>query len=92
MFHSQTEAPKIPEIYHSYCFRYTSADVCNELYRNGGPLLLQIYLSTGSSGGSYPAFPGKCSHTVRTWKTLYLEMLYFDHSCRVKHFILQTLL
>ena len=40
----------------------------------------------------HPAFPGKCSHTVRTWKTLYLEMLYFDHSCRVKHFILQTLL
>ena len=40
IFHSQIKAPKIPEIYHSYCFRYTSADVCNELYRNGGPLLL----------------------------------------------------
>ncbi len=37
----------------------------------GGPLLLQIYLSTGSSGGSYPAFPGKCSYTVRTWKALF---------------------
>ena len=35
MFHSQTEAPKIPEIYHPDRFRYTSADACNELHRNG---------------------------------------------------------
>ncbi len=40
IFHSQTETVKIPEIYHPYCFRYTSADACNELHRNGRPVLL----------------------------------------------------
>ena len=40
VFHSQAETTKIPEIYNPYCFRYTSADACNELHRNGRPVLL----------------------------------------------------
>ena len=40
VFHSQAETTKIPEIYNPYCFRYTPADACNELHRNGRPVLL----------------------------------------------------
>ena len=40
IFHSQTEAAKISEIYDSYRFRYPSAAARNELYRNGRPFLL----------------------------------------------------
>ena len=35
ILHSQTETAKIPQICHPRCFRYTSADACNELHRNG---------------------------------------------------------
>ena len=34
ILHRQTEAVKIPEIYHPYCFRYTFANARNELRRN----------------------------------------------------------
>ncbi len=40
IFHGPTEATKIPEISYPYCFRYTSANVCNELHWNGGSVLL----------------------------------------------------
>ena len=39
-YHSPAETAKIPEIYNPHCFRYSSAIVCNELYRDGGSILL----------------------------------------------------
>ena len=35
IFHSPAETAKIPEIYNPHCFRYPSANVCNELCRDG---------------------------------------------------------
>ena len=54
VFHSQAETTKIPEIYNPYCFRYTPADACNELHRNGravpqGVLEGAIPLSLGNA-------------------------------------------
>ena len=49
IFHSQAEAAAVSEIHHPCSFRDPSADACNELDRNGRPLLLQVYLSAGCS-------------------------------------------
>ena len=34
-FYGQAKAFEIPEVHHSYRFRYSTADACDELHRNG---------------------------------------------------------
>ena len=71
IFYSPAETTKIPEISYPYCFRYTSANVCNELHWDGGSVLLQIHLSSRRSGRGYTSFTGKCCHTICTGKAIF---------------------
>ena len=40
IFYGQAKAFEIPEVHHSYRFRYSTADACDELHRNGRSVFL----------------------------------------------------
>lgn len=61
IFHSQTEAAKISEIYDSYRFRYPSAAARNELYRNGRPFFCKYICPQGVLEGAIPLSLGNAA-------------------------------
>ena len=80
------------KICHTYCFRYTSSDACNELYRNGRPVLLQIYLSSGCFRGCYTVIYWKCCYPFCAGKAFFFQVYDFNCSDCTKYLILQALL
>ncbi len=71
IFHSQAETAKIPEIYDPHCFRYPSADVCNEFDRDGDPFFCKYICPRVLKG--YTSFTWKCCHTICIWESFFFK-------------------
>ena len=66
---------KIPEIYNPHCFRYSSAIVCNELYRMGDPFFCKYICPQGVLEGAIPRVTWKYRYKVCTWNTFSFKCL-----------------
>ena len=55
------------------------SDAYNELYRNGRPVLLQIYLSSGCFRGCYTVIYWKCCYPFCAGKAFFIQV--YDFNC-----------
>ena len=61
------------QIWNSFGFRYSASYIDDEPAGNGGPIFLQIPLSTGSIRGGTSTFDCKCRHPCGIGKAVYME-------------------
>ena len=71
--HPEVKAASVYQIWNSFGFRYSASYIGDEPAGNGGPIFLQIPLSTGSIRGGTSTFDCKCRHPCGIGKAVYME-------------------